>query len=167
MASKVRQSIKNKSPNRATRICIAGATGVVGRCLVSAVQAVEDMKLVSAVARSAAGRDLGEVLGGTPMNLRVDETVDAALEAGVDVLIDYTHPAAVRGHIETAIARCAKGINDSLKYAATRGVFLALENHADLASLALAHTTEADELLKHYATRTFARVSIPITIPAR
>ena len=105
MASKVRQSIKNKSPNRATRICIAGATGVVGRCLVSAVQAVEDMKLVSAVARSAAGRDLGEVLGGTPMNLRVDETVEAALEAGVDVLIDYTHPAAVRGHIETAIAR--------------------------------------------------------------
>ncbi|MEO2035337.1 MAG: sugar phosphate isomerase/epimerase family protein [Planctomycetaceae bacterium] len=34
--------------------------------------------------------------------------------------------------IETAIARCAKGINDSLKYAATRGVFLALENHGGI-----------------------------------
>jgi sugar phosphate isomerase/epimerase len=33
---------------------------------------------------------------------------------------------------EAAIARCAAGINESLKYAATRGVFLALENHGGI-----------------------------------
>jgi hypothetical protein len=36
--------------------------------------------------------------------------------------------------------------------------FLTLENHADLASLALAHTTESDELLKHYANKPYARL---------
>ena len=33
---------------------------------------------------------------------------------------------------EAAIARCAAGINESLKYAATRGIFLALENHGGI-----------------------------------
>ena len=36
--------------------------------------------------------------------------------------------------------------------------FLALKDHADLASLALAHTTESDELLKHYANKPYARL---------
>lgn len=98
-------SENQESENRAIRVCVAGATGNVGRCLVPAVRAAEDMKLVSVVARSVAGSDLGEVLGGMPMGLCVDETVDAALETGVDVLIDYTHPAAVRGNIEAAIVR--------------------------------------------------------------
>jgi len=33
---------------------------------------------------------------------------------------------------ETAIERCVQGINQSLEYAATRGVFLALENHGGI-----------------------------------
>ena len=33
---------------------------------------------------------------------------------------------------ERAITRCAEGINESLKYAATKGVFLALENHGGI-----------------------------------
>lgn len=35
---------------------------------------------------------------------------------------------------EAAIERCAQGINESLQYAATRGVFLALENHGGITS---------------------------------
>jgi len=35
---------------------------------------------------------------------------------------------------EAAIERCAAGINESLKYAATKGVFLALENHGGITS---------------------------------
>jgi 4-hydroxy-tetrahydrodipicolinate reductase len=93
------------SKNRTIGICIAGATGNVGRCLVPAVQAAEDLELVSAVSRSAAGSDLGEALGGRPMGMQVEATVDAALVAGVDVLIDYTHPTAICDHINTAIER--------------------------------------------------------------
>ena len=33
---------------------------------------------------------------------------------------------------ERAITRCAEGINESLKYATTKGVFLALENHGGI-----------------------------------
>lgn len=35
---------------------------------------------------------------------------------------------------ETSIERCAAGINECLKYAATKGVFLALENHGGITS---------------------------------
>ncbi len=35
---------------------------------------------------------------------------------------------------EAAIERCAQGINESLKYAATKGVYLALENHGGITS---------------------------------
>ena len=41
-------------------VCIAGATGWTGRALVPAVVDAPDLELVSAVSRSAAGRDLGE-----------------------------------------------------------------------------------------------------------
>jgi 4-hydroxy-tetrahydrodipicolinate reductase len=78
----------------AIRVCIAGATGWTGRALVPAVLEAPDLELVSAVSRSAAGTDLE----GAP----VHGTVAEALE-GVDVMIDYTSAAAVRGHTMTAV----------------------------------------------------------------
>jgi 4-hydroxy-tetrahydrodipicolinate reductase len=61
-----------------TRVCIAGATGWAGRALAAGVLAAPDLELASAVARSAAGRDLGEALGGDAL---------AGIEAGVAVVI--------------------------------------------------------------------------------
>lgn len=87
-------------------ICLAGATGQIGRRLVPAIVEAADMKLVSAVARQAAGRDLGEAIGGAPLGIAVQADVNEALAgAPVDVLIDYTHPTAVRGHVLAALAR--------------------------------------------------------------
>ena len=45
------------------RVCLAGATGWVGRGLVPAIAASEDLRLVAAVSRAQAGRPLSEVLG--------------------------------------------------------------------------------------------------------
>ena len=45
-------------------VCIAGATGWTGPALVRGVLEAPDLALRSAVSRSAAGRDLGEALGG-------------------------------------------------------------------------------------------------------
>ena len=70
-----------------------------------AVLAAEDLVLVSAVARSAAGRDLGEALGGEPQGLKIMADLGPALDVGVDVLIDYTHAAAVREHVLTAVKK--------------------------------------------------------------
>jgi 4-hydroxy-tetrahydrodipicolinate reductase len=84
-------------------VCIAGATGWTGRALVPAVIGAPDLELRSAVSRSAAGRDLGEALGGEPLGVPVHGGVDEALE-GVDVLIDYTSATAVKANTLAAVA---------------------------------------------------------------
>jgi 4-hydroxy-tetrahydrodipicolinate reductase len=69
---------------------------------VPAVLDAPDLELVSAVSRSAAGRHLGEVLGGLAPGVPVHGTVEEALD-GVDVLVDYTSATAVRAHTMAAI----------------------------------------------------------------
>ena len=83
-------------------VCIAGATGWTGRALVPAVLSAPDLVLRSAVARSTAGRDLGEALGGEPLGVPVHATVAEALD-GVDVLVDYTSATAVKANTLAAV----------------------------------------------------------------
>ena len=83
-------------------VCIAGATGWTGPALVAAVLDAPDLALASAVSRSAAGRDLGEALGGEPLGVPVHASVGEALE-GVDVLVDYTSATAVKANTLAAI----------------------------------------------------------------
>jgi len=83
-------------------VCIAGATGWTGRALVPAVLEAPDLALTSAVSRSAAGRDLGEALGGAALRVPVRASVEDALD-GVDVLIDYTSATAVKANAMAAI----------------------------------------------------------------
>ena len=52
-------------------ICIAGATGWTGKALVQGVLEAPDLRLASAVARSTAGRDVGEALGREPLGVPV------------------------------------------------------------------------------------------------
>jgi 4-hydroxy-tetrahydrodipicolinate reductase len=63
---------------RTLSLCIAGATGWTGRALVPAVLDAPDLRLVSAVSRSAAGGDLGEALGGDALGVPVHATVAGA-----------------------------------------------------------------------------------------
>ena len=64
----------------------------------------EDLTLAGAVARSAAGRDLGEALGGSTVGVTVVATVEEALRAGADVLVDYTAPQVVKANAIAAIS---------------------------------------------------------------
>ena len=52
------------------RVVLAGVTGWVGRALLPAIAATDDLKLVGAVSRKAAGRDAGEAAGSTAINAR-------------------------------------------------------------------------------------------------
>jgi 4-hydroxy-tetrahydrodipicolinate reductase len=83
-----------------TRVCVAGITGWTGRAVAAAVEAAEDLQLVSGVSRSSAGQDriyasVAEALAAAPADVLVDftsagavkENVHAALEAGVAVVI--------------------------------------------------------------------------------
>jgi 4-hydroxy-tetrahydrodipicolinate reductase len=83
-------------------VCIAGATGWTGRALVPAVLEAPDLTLGSAVSRSAAGRDLGEALSGGSLGVPTYGSARDALD-GVDVLVDYTSPTAVKANTLAAI----------------------------------------------------------------
>jgi len=85
-----------------TRVCIAGATGWTGPALVRGVLEAPDLELVGAVARAAAGRDLGEALGGEANGVPVHGSTAGALN-GVDVLVDYTSATAVKPNTLAAI----------------------------------------------------------------
>jgi len=88
-------------------VCVAGATGWMGRPVAEAVLAAEDLELRSAVARSAAGRDLGQSWGGAANGVPVHATAAEALD-GVHVLVDFTsHTAA----LEIAMAAIARGVH--------------------------------------------------------
>lgn len=88
-----------------TKICIAGATGWVGTSLVAAVEAASDLHLVGAVSRNGAGRMLRDLIPGYSGEVCVSGTVAEALEAGPDVLVEYTAPASAREHALTALRR--------------------------------------------------------------
>jgi 4-hydroxy-tetrahydrodipicolinate reductase len=86
------------------RIVLAGATGWVGRALVTAIGEADDLQLVAAVSRSGAGRDAGELAGGAANGVKIVASVEQALAAPSDVLIDYTKPNVVKGNVLAALA---------------------------------------------------------------
>jgi 4-hydroxy-tetrahydrodipicolinate reductase len=85
-------------------VCVAGATGWTGRAVAQAVDSSSDLTLGGAVARSAAGLDLGEVWGIDPNGVMLTDDVESAL-TGVDVLVEYTSPSAAKRHAMLAIER--------------------------------------------------------------
>ncbi|MCM5556128.1 4-hydroxy-tetrahydrodipicolinate reductase [Pleomorphomonas sp. JP5] len=86
------------------RVIVAGATGWTGSAVAKAVLAADDLVLVGAVARSAAGRDLGEALGGVAVGVPVVACVEEALKVDADVLVDYTASEAVKTHALQAVS---------------------------------------------------------------
>jgi 4-hydroxy-tetrahydrodipicolinate reductase len=73
------------------RVCVAGVTGWTGSAVADAVKAADDLELVAGVSRS------------DPTSF---STVEEALDAvPADVLVDYTHAQAVKGHVLAALDR--------------------------------------------------------------
>lgn len=89
----------------ATSVVVAGATGWVGKALVPAILGADDLALAGAVARSAAGVDIGTTLGLAPVGVEVVATLEEALGTPSDVVVDYTKPQAVKAHALTAIGQ--------------------------------------------------------------
>ena len=86
------------------RICLAGATGNVGRQLVRAVLDADDLELTAAVGKRHAGNALSEVTGDPRATVKVHATLAEALAvSAVDVVIDYTKPEVVKDNVRTAV----------------------------------------------------------------
>ena len=87
-----------------TGVCIAGATGWAGSELARGLARTSDLTLTAAVARSAAGRDLGDVLGDSAVRCPIYADVVDALARPCDVFVEYTKPEAAQRHIAAALA---------------------------------------------------------------
>jgi 4-hydroxy-tetrahydrodipicolinate reductase len=87
------------------KVCIAGATGWVGKPLSLAVSAADDLRLVGAVSPTHKGRKLKEIIPELDIDLTISGSVAAALETPTDVLVDYTNAEAVKGNVMTAVRK--------------------------------------------------------------
>jgi 4-hydroxy-tetrahydrodipicolinate reductase len=92
------------SSQRPVTICVAGVSGEVGRLLTKAILDQDDLRLTSAVARSAAGRTVGEVLGGD-VDVEIRPSLGEALSRdSFDVLVDYTSATSAFDNVRDALA---------------------------------------------------------------
>ena len=86
-------------------VCIAGATGWVGKPLCLAVSAADDLRLVGAVSPTHKGRKLKDALGDSNLDLTVSGSVAEALDTPTDVFVDYTKADVVKANVMTAIRK--------------------------------------------------------------
>ncbi len=87
-------------------VTVAGAGGSMGRQVVKAVQAADDLDLVGAVDPQGVGEDSGLLAGAeaTGVEIRPPEALAAVLrESGAEVLVDFTAPAVVMDNVRTAL----------------------------------------------------------------
>ena len=85
------------------RVCLAGATGWAGSELARAIARTHELVLTSAVSRSNAGRNLGEVLNVPDLHCPVYATAIEALTAPCDVFVEYTKPQSAKGNTLAAL----------------------------------------------------------------
>lgn len=92
-------------------VVVNGAAGKMGREVVKAAAAAEDMKLVGAVERRPEflGQDAGEVAGCGPVEVPILNEMEsvfamAAQEKRLGVVVDFTHPRSVYDNVRAAIA---------------------------------------------------------------
>lgn len=85
-----------KSFTMPIKLCIAGVTGWTGSAIAKAIHDNPHFQLSSAIARSTAGKEVGEVLVGNSWGIPIVKDISDINVAETDVLIDFTNPASVK-----------------------------------------------------------------------
>ncbi|HHW13272.1 MAG TPA: 4-hydroxy-tetrahydrodipicolinate reductase [Firmicutes bacterium] len=86
-------------------VLVAGACGRMGREVVKAVVAQDDLQLVGAVDQVGAGEDIGQVCGLGELGIAVETDLAAALRSSAAaVMVDFTTPLTVMDNIKAALA---------------------------------------------------------------
>lgn len=91
-------------------VVVNGAGGKMGREVVKAITAAEDMTLVAAIDKNPAilGEDIGEIAGCGSVEIPVTPDLEAALvqaqSEGLAVMVDFTHPDTIYNSVRAAIA---------------------------------------------------------------
>lgn len=84
-------------------VCVAGATGWAGSVLSRGIFDAPDLEIVSAISRSNAGKNLGEVIDVEGLNVPIFGTAEEALRTNPDIFMEYTKPGIAKHHILTAL----------------------------------------------------------------
>lgn len=90
---------------QSTRLAITAASGRMGRALIQAVVARNDLQVTAAIGRSGAaylGQDAGQLAGVQPLGVPVTADLAAAI-AQVDVVIEFGPVAAALAHVTTCL----------------------------------------------------------------
>lgn len=87
------------------KLCVAGATGWVGRPLCAAISKADDLSLVGAVSRTHQRQKVRDVVAEVDGDVTISGSVAEALANQTDVLVDYTGADAVKANVLTAINR--------------------------------------------------------------
>ena len=87
----------------AIRVCVAGATGWTGSLIARRLIESDEFELTSVIARQKAGQDIGQVIGGEPVGVKIVASLEEALAVPTDVLIDYTKPDSVKERVLAAL----------------------------------------------------------------
>lgn len=92
-------------------VCVAGASGRMGRTLIEAVNQAPAMRLAAALEQAGnahIGRDAGELVGAA-LGVNITDQIDAALGVS-DVIIDFTRPEGTLAHLAACRARGVKAV---------------------------------------------------------
>lgn len=138
------------------RVLVSGAAGRMGREVVRAVLAEDDLDLVAAVDPAHAGEALGE---GTDLTVAGDLAATIAAVTP-DVVVDFTHPSAVEDNIRTTLAAgvdCVvgtTGLSESALHALAAGIpddtcLFVAPNFAIGAVLMMRFAAEAARFMPH------------------
>jgi len=85
------------------RVCFAGITGWTAPPILKAIDAADDLRLISGVSRSAAGCRVVEATRSRSDGSIYASVAEALDAADADVLVDYTGASAVRQNVWTAV----------------------------------------------------------------
>lgn len=88
------------------KVLVAGACGRMGREVVRAVSADQELTLVAAVDACEVGKDAGELAGVGVAGVKISDDLESAIaDAGPDVMIDFTHAKAAKSNVLKGLRR--------------------------------------------------------------
>ncbi len=74
-------------------VAVNGACGKMGQAVIKAVQAENDLTLVSAIDIANTGKDIGNIAENKPCGVLIEDSLEKALlEKEIDVVVDFTNP---------------------------------------------------------------------------
>jgi 4-hydroxy-tetrahydrodipicolinate reductase len=136
----------------AIRVCVAGATGWTGSEVTRRILAADEFELTGAVARQAAGQDIGTVLGLAPSGITISAALDEALRSPADVLIDYTRPDTVKERVLSALDHGTRAVIGTSGLTAADFAEIAARAEArELGVIAAGNFSITAALAKHFA----------------